>query len=293
MKRTTFLLIIILFLLPSHGRAQGVNTYGQGSVILEVEGHACMGDDKSRKETRLMAITETKRKAAEMALTHISSETRMKDFAVTSDIVDAYSQAKVKIIEEKENGWFTDKFAGECYRTKLKLEVIPDLDRLSKVINKDTLIEEPNAPLAVKLWTNKESYRVGEKIKIYLRGNKPFYARIVYRDVSGTLTQLIPNPYRNDNYFNGGVTYEIPSGNDRFELQVSPPFGKENVILYTSTGDLGKLDLQQTGGVYVIQDSSKGVETKTRGVAITQKTGSSGPGVAEFSEAATTVSTTK
>ncbi len=293
MKRITFLLIIILFLLPSHGRAQDVNTYGQGSVILEVEGHACMGDERSRKKTRIMAITETKRKAAEMALTHISSETRIEDFAVSSDIVDAYSQAKVKIIEEKEKGWFTDKFAGECYRIKLKMEVIPDLDRLSKVINKDTLIEEPNAPLTVKLWTDKESYRVGEKIKIYLRVNKPFYARIVYRDVSGKLVQLMPNPYRNDNYFNGGVTYEIPSGNDRFDLQITPPFGKENIILYTSTGDLGKLDLRKAGGVYVVQDSSKGMEAKTRGVAITQKTGSSGPGVAEFSEANIAVSTMK
>lgn len=291
MKRTTFLLIIILFLLPSCCWSQDVNTYGQGSVIMEVEGHACMGDERSRKETRLMAITETKRKAAEMALTHISSETRMKDFALSSDIVDAYSQAKVKIVEEKETGWFTDEFAGECYKTKLKVEVVPDLDRLSKVINKDTLIEEPSAPLTVKLWTDKKSYRVGEKIKIYLRGNKPFYARIVYQDKSENLIQLIPNPYRNDNYFNGGVTYEIPSGNDRFELQVSPPLGKEKIILYTSTSDLGKLDLQQSGGVYMVQDSSKGMEAKTRGVTITKKTGSSGSGVAEFSEANVTVTT--
>lgn len=291
MKRITLFCIIVLFLLPSHGRAQDENTYGQGSVILEVEGHACMGDERSRKETRLMAITETKRKAAEMALTHIRSETTMKDFAIGSDIVDAYSRATVKIIEEKEKGWFKDQFAGECYRTKLKVEVVPDPEAISQSVKKDALMEEPDAPLTVKLWTDQKSYRIDERIKIYLRGNKPFYARIVYQDAKENLIQLIPNPYRNNNYFNGGVTYEIPSGNDRFELQVSPPLGEEKILLYTSTGDLGKLNLQQTGGVYVVQDSSKGMETKTRGVTITQKTGTSGPGVAEFSQAAATVST--
>ena len=293
MKRIIFLCLIALLILPSYGQAQNENTYGQDSVILEVEGHACMGDERSRKDTRLMAITETKRKAAEMALTHVSSETTMKDYTVSSDIVDAYSQAKVKIIEEKEATWFTDQFAGECYRTKLKVEVIPDLTTLSKSIKKDALIEEPNAPLTVKLWTDKNNYRVNEKIKIYLRGNKPFYARIVYQDAKGNLIQLIPNPYRSDNYFNGGVTYEIPSGNDRFDLQVSPPLGEEKILLYTATSDLGKLDLQQAGSVYVVQDSSKGMEQKTRGVAITQKTGASSSNVSEFSEANVTVTTMK
>ncbi|MBN2569041.1 MAG: DUF4384 domain-containing protein [Deltaproteobacteria bacterium] len=293
MKSIIFLCLIALFILPSYGRAQNENTFTQDSVILEVEGHACMGDERSRKDTRLMAITETKRKAAEMALTHISSETTMKDYTVSSDIVDAYSQAKVKIIEEIEATWFTDQFAGECYRTKLKVEVIPDPTALSKSIKKEALIEEPNAPLTVRLWTDKNNYRVNEKIKIYLRGNKPFYARIVYQDAKGNLIQLIPNPYRSDNYFNGGVTYEIPSGNDRFDLQVSPPLGEEKILLYTATSDLGKLDLQQAGSVYVVQDSSKGVEQKTRGVAITQKTGASSPNVSEFSEANVTVTTMK
>jgi len=293
MKRIIFLCLIALLILPSYGWAQNENTYGQDSVILEVEGHACMGDERSRKNTRLMAITETKRKAAEMALTHISSETTMKDYTVSSDIVDAYSQAKVKIIEEIEATWFTDQFAGECYRTKLKVEVIPDPTALSKSIKKEALIEEPNAPLTVRLWTDKNNYRVNEKIKIYLRGNKPFYARIVYQDAKGNLIQLIPNPYRSDNYFNGGVTYEIPSGNDRFDLQVSPPLGEEKILLYTATSDLGKLDLQQAGSVYVVQDSSKGMEQKTRGVAITQKTGGSSPNVSEFSEANVTVTTVK
>lgn len=102
MQRITFFIVVIFLLLPSWCWSQKPNTQEKGSVILEVEGHACMGDERSRKETRLMAITETKRKAAEMALTHISSEIKMEDFTISSDIVDAYSRARVKIIEERE-----------------------------------------------------------------------------------------------------------------------------------------------------------------------------------------------
>lgn len=64
----------------------------------------------------------------------------------------------------------------------------------------------------------KKEYKALEKIKIYIKGNKPFYARVLYKDVKGELIQLLPNPYRKDNYFNGGVIYKIPSGNDRFSI---------------------------------------------------------------------------
>jgi len=105
----------------------------------------------------------------------------------------------------------------------------------------------------------------------------------------------MPNPYRRDNYFNGGVIYEIPSGKDAFELQVSPPFGKESIILYTSTAPLGNIDLTPSGSVYVVNSSPDGVEMKTRGVTIAAKTGSApAPGIpAEFSEAQVTVKTLK
>ena len=59
-----------------------------------------------------------------------------------------------------------------------------------------------------------------------MRGNKPFYAKVIYKETTGNLIQILPNPYRKDNYFNGGVIYEIPSGNDKFELEVNPPFGR-------------------------------------------------------------------
>jgi hypothetical protein len=91
MRWWIFLLGIGLFLWNSQAWAQMENLDVQSSVILEAEGHACMGEDKSRKETRELAMAETKRKAAEMALTHIKSETEVKNAIVSSDIINAYA----------------------------------------------------------------------------------------------------------------------------------------------------------------------------------------------------------
>lgn len=135
-----------------------------------------------------------------------------------------------------------------------------------------------------------KEYKKGEKMKIYIKGNKPFYARVIYKDAGSQLLQLLPNPYRTNNYFNGGVIYEIPSGEDRFELEVSPPFGSEDIIVYASSLQIGELDLKASGGVYEIKTEAKDIGDMTRGVVITKKGGDK-KGSAEFSETGAVIKT--
>jgi len=42
------------------------------------------------------------------------------------DLLSAYANASVKVLKELEKGWYRDTSLGECYKTKLKVEVIPD-----------------------------------------------------------------------------------------------------------------------------------------------------------------------
>lgn len=72
-------LTIILFLFISSCIISGKLLYAAQSSITEAEGYACMGDDKSRKETEQNAVADSKRNAAETVLTHLSSETH-KEF---------------------------------------------------------------------------------------------------------------------------------------------------------------------------------------------------------------------
>jgi hypothetical protein len=261
--------------------------YAAQSTIVDVDGNACMGDDKSRKQTEQAAMADAKRNAAERAMTYLKSETQVKDFELEKDLLSAYSNAQVKIIQQLESSWYKDPSAGDCYKTKLKAEVIPD-EKAMKSAAKDNA-DDLNAPLRVSLWTDKGEYKKGDKIKVYLKGNKPFYASVLYKDVKGAVLQLLPNPYRADNYFNGGVVYELPSGNDRYELEISPPFGEENIVVYASTSPVGELDLAAAGSVYQVKTKDAG--EKTRAVNIKAKTDGKGAGAAEFYEGKAAVKT--
>lgn len=256
------------------------NLYAFQSTITESEGYACMGEDRTKRQTEETALQDAKRKAIEQVSTYIQAETEVKDFELQKDIVNAYAKAKIRVIEQKGIWDSEPPKVGDCYRVRIKAEVIPDEEAMKRISERKEL-DDPLAPLMVQLWTEKKEYRAGEKIKIFLKGNKPFYARIVYRQADGSLVQIIPNPYRKDNYFQGGVIYEIPSGPDRFDLEVTPPFGEEDIIVYASTGQLGNVELEPAGGVYRIRTGLEDLEDRTRGVQIVQKGQSS---AAEFYE---------
>ncbi len=251
--------------------------FASQSTITEAEGYACMGEDRSRRETEQAALEAAKRNAIEFASTYMTSETHIKDFELEKDLVSAYANATVKVIKELEKSWYKDANAGDCFRVKIKVEVIPDEKAMENVSKRKDVADDPSAPLHVRLWTNKKEYEHGEKMRIYIKGNKPFYARVIYKDAAGKMVQILPNPYRDENYFQGGVIYEIPSGNDRFDLEISPPFGEENITVYASTSPLGKIDLHSQGGVYFVKTKANDIGARTRGIKLTGKaTGKSG-----------------
>ena len=266
------------------------NLYAAQSAITEAEGYSCAGDDKSRKQTELSAMTEAKRTAVENAVSYIKSETKVKDYQVEKDVVEAYSNATVKVIEIKERNWYKDERSGDCYRIKIKAEIIPDEKAMSTIASNQATADDPAMPLNVKIWTDKKQYKNKEQIKIFLKGNRPFYARVLYVNVKGESIQLLPNPTRSDNYFNGGVIYEIPSGNDRFELEVNPPFGEEKIIVYASSTELGNINLQAAGSVYEVKTDSQDVGVKTRGILLKEKTAGTKP-AESFFESKVTIKT--
>jgi len=269
-----FLLILLLF----------SNLHASQSTIVEVEGQACMGYDKSRKQTEDEALTHAKRKAVQHAATYIKSESRVKDFELEKDLVEAYSNATVKVIQELSRTWYRDVSLGDCCQVKIKAEVIPDNEAMEKISKGKGQTDDPSAPLNVQLWTDKKDYKEKEKIKIFIRGNKPFYARIVHKGGNGELLQLLPNPYRKDHYFNGGVIYEIPSGQDRFEMEVTPPFGQEDIIVYASTSPLGEINVAPAGGVYEIKTKPDKIAIESRGVSLKEMNPGQKTKAAEFSE---------
>lgn len=255
------------------------------SSITEVSGTACAGEDRSRIETERAALTEARRRAAEFSATHISSTTVVENAMLKSDLIEAYSQAEVRVLEVLERTWDAPG-AGDCFTISIRAEVMPSDAVMQRVQQGKT--DDPRLPLAVQLWVDdtEGEYVAGERMKIYLTGNKPFYARLIYVEASGTRVQLLPNQHRSKNYFNGTTMYEVPTPEDGFQLEVSPPFGDEQLVLYASTMPLGDIQTEAAGdALFVAADSAEAISMKTRGVTIASSNSSTGSGVAEFAEA--------
>jgi hypothetical protein len=268
-RKTILLATLSVFIISLFGVHDAA--FAAQSAIVVAEGYSCMGVDKSKRETETEARAEAKRNAVENAQTYIKSETQVKDFQLEKDLIAAYTRATVTVLEELKGGagWYKDNASGDCFRARIKAEVIPDEKAMNQLARKTGFNDNPAAPLNVEVWTDKQEYRQGEQIRIYLKGNRPFYARLLYRDTGGKTLQILPNPYRQDNYFRGGVVYELPEGDkDRFHLEVSPPFGREQIVLHAGTSPLGDLDLEKAGNVYDVKTKRLDISVKSRGVKL-------------------------
>lgn len=281
-----------------------VGAHAGESMIVEETGEACVSEDnkpgKTEKQTESEARTEAKRAAAERVATRIKStassdiveiknEGKANAYKVAQVLQSAYVNADVKELAELERRWFVDADRGRCFRARLRVEVVPKAEALEGI--GAALQEDPTLPLNVRLWTDRSkageraTYRNGDNIRLYLRGNKPFYARVLYRMVDGQMLQVLPNRHRKSHYFQGGTTYVIPSGEDDFLLEVQAPFGLEQVKVYASERPLGDWNLQPAGDLFLVEAKSADVlAAQARGVKLLDKGGGKSGKAAEAAE---------
>ncbi len=118
------------------------------STIVDVDGKACMGDDKSRNQTEQAAITDAKRRAVQFTSTFLKTKTEVTDFVVVQDLLAAYANAEVKVIQELEKVWYKDVAAGDCYKVTIKAEVIPDERAMQKAAQAKNVTDNPAASSA-------------------------------------------------------------------------------------------------------------------------------------------------
>ena len=265
-----------------------------GEVVVE-SGEACQREEgqplKNLQQIESEARNNAKRIAAGRVATRIKSITssdvvevknaeRAEAYKIGQVVYSAYVNADVKELAELESAWSEDTQRGPCFKVLMRVEVIPQIEALAGA--SAAMLEDPTLPLNVRIWSDRSKpgerviYRQGDSMRLYIRGNKPFYARVLYRLVDGQIIQLLPNPHRKGDYFLGGITYVIPSGEDDFDLKIEAPFGAERVTVYASEQRPGMLKQQAAGNVFVIDPvQTHALETQVRGV-----------GAGGFSEAA-------
>lgn len=94
-----------------------------------------------------------------------------------------------------------------------------------------------SAPLLnASISTGKTMFTRGEQIVFFIDGNMDFFACILDRNEQGEIVQLLPNSLRSDNRFSGNRQHRFPdpAKGDNYDLEASPPFGRETIYLIAS-----------------------------------------------------------
>ncbi|HOJ44039.1 MAG TPA: hypothetical protein PK800_07940 [Syntrophorhabdaceae bacterium] len=90
-----------------------------------------MGEDRTKRQTEETGLQDAKKKAIEQVSTYIQSETQIKDFELQKDIVNAYANGKVRLIGSHGRWDNEPPRIGDCYKLKIKAEVITDEEDFS------------------------------------------------------------------------------------------------------------------------------------------------------------------
>jgi len=259
---------------------------GTRSSIHEVDAYAYLSEDKTIGQVRSEAFALAKRQALEAARTHIQSLTKVENMILEYDLVQSASEGNVKILEQKDLGIEENSRYHVWIRAEVEYVLRPKVGQ--KMQTAEAL--GTGGPLTVRVWTDKTHYVKGEQISIHVQGNRDWYGVVADRSADGTIVQLLPNAHRTDNFFKAGKIYTIPGEDDVFCLDVFPPFGKDEIIVYAGDQPLGNAALEKIGaGLGQFRGSVVDFGKSLRGIRPVKREGTSRP--AEFFQNSWTIST--
>lgn len=100
----------------------------------------------------------------------------------------------------------------------------------------------PSHPIAVRLHTDKPSYRAGEELRVSVQASLAGHLRLYYQDAAGSITLLFPNALMPDDRIPGGgqpftllpARSQADSAREVAVFVTGPPFGKERLVAIVS-----------------------------------------------------------
>ncbi len=236
------------------------------SCIQCADGYAYLSEDMTLSQCRAVASANAKKQALESVKTYMQTKTKVKNFKLEYDIIWSEAEGAIKILEQKDHGVEDNT----RYHVWVKAEVSFDLKQKKTQENpQEEIIMDEDAPLTVKVWTDQKKYKTGEKIMVFVQGNRDFYARIVDITPLGDIIQLLPNDVRRLNFFQAGQVYRIPDKEDSFDLAVTPPFGEDRIMVYASCSPLGEVNTRSIGsGLRGFSGTEQDLAAQCRGISI-------------------------
>jgi hypothetical protein len=103
-----------------------------------------------------------------------------------------------------------------------------------------SILVEPAARVSgagIDVWTNKEEggvYRQGEPMRVSFRTSTDAFVLIYNIDTEGYIHLVYPYGPEDDDRIEGGVTYQVPSRDDPYEMVADGPTGVEYIVAIAS-----------------------------------------------------------
>jgi TolB-like protein len=135
------------------------------------------------------------------------------------------------------------------------------------------MLHQSAPPFGLRLWTNKASYAIGEKVVFNVEAEQDCYLTLVDIGTSGNLTVLFPNAYDRNNRIQAGRRYEIPGASYGFDIHVGGPTGIERVKAIATTQPFTlfeNMDLSQ-GFFGLTRGGTRGWEATLRDFKVSPK----------------------
>jgi len=128
----------------------------------------------------------------------------------------------------------------------------------------------------VAVWSDRKdrTYRIGEKVKMYIKPSKDSYVTVFNTGSSGKKHQIFPNQYQGDRFVKAGQTVEIPGKGADYDFVAGGPPGKDLVTVFATDrpGELAdKSRLVASTGPFAAVSDPEGTFSKDLAVVLTNQ----------------------
>jgi len=83
--------------------------------------------------------------------------------------------------------------------------------------------------VTIKIWPDKQAYKVGDPLRLMFETNKDAYVTLVNIGTTGKVSIIYPNEVNSNNQVKGKTVYSMPPSGENYEITLSGPAGVELV----------------------------------------------------------------
>lgn len=112
------------------------------------------------------------------------------------------------------------------------------------------MTDDEEKTLKITAWTEKTLFHNKEPFSFRIQVNKDSYVVIDYKSADGQMMQIFPNDLHLNNFVKRDRVLSVPSKEMNFEFEISPPFGREQVIVRAASYD-NKTETLNTRGITI------------------------------------------